>query len=320
MAAALALMVVPASSQAACYSSTPGSQAIADSVLDGDSGLAPELAGVAVSVGSHCGVTVDPLIVNRPFDLIDGDGVGIYIDTDGNPATGSPTFDGADKVIITAGMTGPDLPPGLGTWNGASFTFSPGAILPHVGEAGAVTTVDQLGIAAPGNIGVRVVATWRGIFNIYGDFAPEPLAAPFTMPVAFSTQAPAVVPAAAPVVAPAPAPAATPVVAPAPAPGPAAKKACRVPSIKGMTAARARAKLKTAGCEYTLKAVTSKTREGRVVSVSKPSGSKTSATLVVKVSRGSHRARARAAAVVDRAAIYAATSERLIAAQEAASR
>jgi hypothetical protein len=314
MVAAIALMVVPASSQAACYSSAPSSQGVADSAFDGDAGLAPELAGLAVSVGGACGVSFDPVIVNRPFDLIDGDGVGVYIDADANPATGSPTFNGADKVIITAGQAGPDLPPALGTWNGASFSFSAASILPRVGTAGGRATIDQLGMVASGSIGVRAVSLWQGIFDVYGDFAPEPLAAPFSVPVGFSTQAPAA----------APVPVPAPVVAPVPVPVartlPGAAKTCRVPSVRNMTAARARAKLRAAGCKYTIKTVTSRTREGRVVSVSKPAGAKTSATLVVKVSRGSRRARGRTAAAMDRTAIYAAVSERLVAAQEAGSR
>ena len=317
MAAVVALMLVPAASQAACYSSTPSSQAIIDSPFDGEAGLAPEMAGVGITVGAACGVSFDPVITNRPFDLIDGDGVGIYVDTDGNPATGSPTFNGADRVILTAGLTGPDLPPALGVWNGVTFAFPPAPFVPRVGEAGGAASMDQLGIAAPGNIGVRAVAIWSGI-GTYGDFAPEPLLAPFTMPVSFSTQPP-------------PAPVAVPVATPAPAPAPVAapqagvlgaKKsaACRVPAVRGMTAAKARARLRAAGCRYTVRAVASKVREGRVVSTSKGAGSRTSSTIVVKVSRGRHAARVRAASVADPAALYARVNDRLTAAQEAAAR
>ena len=214
MAAAVALMVVPATSQAACYSSTPSSQAIADSPVDGDAGLAPEMAGVGITVDGACGVSFDPVLTNRPSGLIDGDGVGIYVDTDGNPATGSPMFNGADRVIITAGLTGPDTPPGLGTWNGATFDFASAPLLPAVGQGGARAVLDQLGVAAPGTINVRVATIWAGIFDNYGDFASEVGAAPFSLPIAFSTQAPAApvpvaVPAAAPAIAPAKAAATT---------------------------------------------------------------------------------------------------------------
>jgi hypothetical protein len=315
MAAVVALMLMPAASQAACYSSTPSDQAIIDSPVDGDAGLAPEMAGVGISVGAACGVSFDPVITNRPVDLIDGDGVGIYIDTDGNPATGSPTFNGADRVILTAGLTGPDLPPALGVWNGITFAFSAAPFLPPVGEAGGAASMDQLGIAAPGSIGVRAAAIWHGI-GTYADFAPEPFVAPFTMPVSFSTQPP-----------PAPAPVAAAAPAPAPAAAPqsavlATKKtgSCRVPAVRGMTAAKARARLRTAGCRYTLRAVASKVREGRVISTSKAAGSRTSSTIVVKVSRGHHAARVRAASVVDPVALYARVNNRLTAAQEAGAR
>ena len=132
---------------------------------------------------------VRPGATNRPSGLIDGDGVGIYIDTDGNPGTGSPTFTGADRVIITAGLTGPDTPPGLGTWNGTTFDFSNAALLPAVGQGGARALLDQLGVAAPGTVNVRVGTIWSGAVDSYGDFAPEVGAAPFALPLAFSTQA-----------------------------------------------------------------------------------------------------------------------------------
>jgi len=323
LAAAIALMALPAASQAACYSSTPSSQAIADSPFDGDTGLAPEMAGVGIAVDAACGIAVDPVITNRPLDLISGDGVGIYIDTDGNPATGSPIFDGADRAILTVGLTGPDLPPAIGTWDGTTFSFTAAPQLPRMGEGGARATLDQLGIAAPGNIGVRVLTTWTGTFNTYGDFAPEPLAAPFSMPVSFSTQAP---PPAAPAPAAVPAPTAAPVVPAAPTPTPtptpvgaSAKKSCRVPAVKGLTATRAKKKLATAGCRVTLRVVSSKVREGRVVSTSPKAGSKTSKSIVVTVSRGRHAHRAAArSARVDAGALYAAANRRLAAAAVAA--
>jgi PASTA domain-containing protein len=315
MAAAVALMAVPAASQAACSSSTPSSQAIADSPVDGQAGLAPEMAGVGITVDGACGVSFDPVLTNRPSGLIDGDGVGIYVDTDGNPATGSPTFNGADRVIITAGLTGPDTPPGLGTWNGATFDFTSAPLLPAVGQGGARAVLDQLGVAAPGTINVRVATIWLGVFDSYGDFAPEPGTAPFSLPLAFSTQAPAPTPAV-PVAAPSPAPTRTLVPVKA---GATTRKSCRVPNVKGMKTGRARARLKAAGCRYTVRPVTSKGREGRVVSTSKRAGVKTSAMVVVKVSRGRARTRARIASV-DAGAVYAATSDRLIAARESGTR
>jgi hypothetical protein len=77
-----ALFAPAASANAACTSSTPSAAAYTDPV-DGDLGLAPEITTVGVSVDASCHLVVDPGIAAPHAD---GDGVFVYIDSDGNPS------------------------------------------------------------------------------------------------------------------------------------------------------------------------------------------------------------------------------------------
>lgn len=321
-AAALAACAAPSAAHATCYTSTPTTQSISDSAADGQSGLAPEITSVALDLNATCGLTLNPVIAGRPANLISGDAVGTYIDTDGNPATGEPVFNGADRVILVVGLTGPDLPPGLGVWDGTTFSFAGTPNLPLAGIAGASTTVDQLGITtSPLNLSVRTGAIWKSSStgNVYGDFAPEPGANPFAWPVAFSSVAP--------LPPPPPAPVPVPVPAPAPAPAPvvtapvvqpsttsaASTKSCKVPSTKGLTSAKAVAKLKKAGCKAKVKSSrSSKVRRGRVISTVPAAGrSSTSGAVTVKVSAG--KARASSSSTTDLAGVYAEINRQILA-------
>ena len=175
--AVLAAVLIPAAAaNASCTSSTPASQTFTDSPYDGEAGLAPEIASVTIATDSHCGVGVGNALVGQsdPDSLIEGDAVGTYLDTDGNAATGSSLWDGADVVVLAVGHNGADLPPRVGRWNGSTFDFAVGPNLPRVGSAGFVSTIDQLGIANPATLGVRTYSIWSGTYDIYGDGAPRP--------------------------------------------------------------------------------------------------------------------------------------------------
>jgi PASTA domain len=265
--ACAAVLIPAASSQAACYSSTPASQSFADSSADGDLGLAPEIAQVDATLNGACVLTVNPLITNRPVDLLTDDIAGIYLDTDGNPATGSPTFNGADRVVIQSGT----LYPGVGTWDGSSFNFAGSPTLPVAGVAGFSATLDQLGMPAPATIGLRVATLWQGIYDDYLDFAPEPLAASFPFSVGFSTSPP---------------PPPPPPPAPVNGQGGGSQKLCTVPSLRGKTIAEAKRRMKKAGCRYRLKKQASKKRKGRVLSTSPTAGESTSRVVTIRVSSG----------------------------------
>jgi hypothetical protein len=281
------LAVVPGAAHAACTSSTPSTAGFADSGADGDLGLAPEIVSVVATTDAACRVTVQDVLAGAaaPGDLIEGDVVGIYLDTDGNPATGSPLWDGADRVAIIVGMAGPDLGPGLGVWDGVTFSFVGAPLLAPVGAGGFGATPDQLGMAAPAVVGIRTATLWTGIYDTYADFAPEVFNAPFGFPVTFSTAAPS----------PPPAPVAAP---PATAGG-----GCTVPRVKRLRSTQARRQLSSAGCRYRIVKVRSGLAAGRVVSTLPAAGRRTTGTVLVRVSRG--RARSATLATAPEAAFAA---------------
>ena len=290
LTALVVLAMLPATADAACTSSTPSTASFADSPADGDAGLAPEIVAVAAATNTACGVGVQVALANaaNPGDLIEGDAVGIYLDTDGNPATGSPLWEGADRVAIIVGQAGPDLGPGLGVWDGADFSFVGAPTLAPVGAGGFAATVDQLGMPAPATVGIRVGAIWEGVYDIYGDFAPEVLDPSFLFPVAFSTAAPS---------------------PPTTTPPSATQNGCTVPRVKRLRAAKARRRMRTAGCRSRVVRVRSRMRAGRVVSTRPKAGRRTTKRVVIRVSRG--RARATSAQVSAFSAVERALSRQV---------
>jgi len=265
------LAVLPGTADAACTNSTPSTATFADSAADGEFGLAPEIVSVVATTDAACRVTVQDVLAGAvaPGDLIDGDVVGIYLDTDGNPATGSLLWDGADRVAIIVGMVGPDIGPGLGVWDGATFSFVGTPLLAPVGAAGFAATPDQLGMAAPAAIGIRTAALWTGVYDTYSDFAPEVFDPPFRFPIGFSTAVPSPPP---------PPPTTTLPVK--------TTNACTVPRVKRLGTGKARRRLRSAGCRYRVVRVRSRLAAGRVVSTRPAAGRRTSGTVLVRVSRG----------------------------------
>jgi hypothetical protein len=264
---------LPATADAACTSSTPSSATYADSVADGDLGLAPEIVSVVASTDAACRVTVQDVLVDAvaPGDLIDGDAVGIYLDTDGNAATGSPLWDGADRVAIIVGMAGPDLGPGLGAWDGGTFNFVGTPPLTAVGAAGFAATPDKLGMPAPAAVGIETAAIWSGVYDVYSDFAPEAFDPPFRFPITFSNALPS----------PPPPPVVTPPIK--------TTTSCTVPRVKRLRTGKARRRLRSAGCHYRVVRVRSRLAAGRVVSTRPRAGRRTTRTVLVRVSRGRAR-------------------------------
>src|SRR4051794_3235307 len=122
----------PAAALATCYSSTQSSQTYSDSSSDGDAGLAPEMIGAVAVTDSACGIGMAPALSNRPSGLLSSDVSAIYINTDANSSTGSSTFSGADKVVMTLG----GYAPRVGTWNGSTFDFNAGPDLVENSDGG----------------------------------------------------------------------------------------------------------------------------------------------------------------------------------------
>jgi hypothetical protein len=287
------LLVPAAGAHAACYGATPASAWFADSPIDGTSGLAPEITTVTASLDGACNYAVDPGLA----PLIEGDAAFIYVDRDGNPATGSPTPQGADVVVGTLGYSGADSPPLLGTWDGSAFQFSdPSPVGSAPANGGFSANVDRLGIPSGVTTRFAVGTIWQGVYYDYVDFAPEPGAPGIPLGVSYSTT---------PSPPPAPPPPAVPVsTAPAQAqPVPAtghSSAACTVPKVSGRTRAAASDRLWDAGCDeaLTVSREYSRTmRQGRVIRTTPAAGSWTTkhVRLVVSKGRRPHRG-ARAAA------------------------
>jgi PASTA domain len=265
--------VSPAGARAACLHSTPASASFTDDPFDGELGLAPELTYVDMSLGAACEVVVTPKLGDRSetAGLIRDEAVATYIDSDGNPSTGAPVWDGADRVVVVVGQNGADLPPVLGTWTEGGFSFADAVTLPVVGAAGFTATLDQLGAPGPTTLGIRVASSWSGLYGTYDDRAPAPGAPSYAFPIIFAAGVPG------------PAAVATPST-PAPVASAKGRRAsCTVPNVRRLTAAAARRKLRRAGCRSRVVRIRGLSRSGRVVSTSPRAGAQTRRTVLVRI-------------------------------------
>ncbi len=295
-----ALFGATATAEATCYSSTPSAATFVDHPFDGDDGLAPELTTVSLAVDGACTLSVNPGVTA----LIPDDAVFSYINRDGNVATGSALFSGADVVVGTLGDYGEDYPPLLGVWNGVEFTFTdetPVGTAPSPG--GFSAHVDRLGMVPGATATFRLASSWLGIYDSYFDWAPQPGAGAIPLAVNFSTTPPPPPPPPAP---PAPTPVPTPVSTPVPLPTAPMEDegveatGCTVPKVKGKTRAAAETRLFDADCEVAFsvaKRYSNTVRKGRVIGTTPGSGNITSKRVKLIVSKGRKRARARASSV-----------------------
>ena len=295
--AVAAMFTATASANAACTSSTPSAAAYTDPV-DGELGLAPEIRTVKVSVDATCHYVVDPGIATP---LADGDGVFVYIDTDGNPATGAAEVGGADAAIVTVGLGTTVSPPLRGVWDGEMFVFddtTPAGT--SVGNGGFSASVDALAIPSGATTNLMLGSLRVTEDDVLLDLAPD--AGAISLPVTWSAAAPvtkrtdlytAQAPAAA---------------------------ACTVPRTKGMTVQRARARVRSRGCSVgtvVQRAYSASVKRGRVVGTSIAAGRDARGTVRLIVSRGKRPRKARKAdanAVLARAsAVVAADLRRHVA-------
>ncbi|MGE3822301.1 MAG: hypothetical protein AB7I30_23050 [Isosphaeraceae bacterium] len=158
-------------------------------------------------------VTVSYSIIGEP-DLLASESLSWYLNTDNNPATGSPAFGGGDYVVITLGRLGPDDPPELVPWNLALNQFDVAAARPlqNSGPFGFVASITGLNGMSPGTPVTLVgAASYKGLLQSHYDWTPDVTAAgqvpPFQFTPAFAAQAPAVAPPSAPTPTPGQAPA-----------------------------------------------------------------------------------------------------------------
>ena len=273
---------------AACYSSTPATAAFADSPNDAEvtpngDAAAPEITTVTASLDASCNLTVD---ANLPAAFEPGDWVTVFINRDGNTATGDMNHWGADIAVFSAS----DVAPRLDTWVGMDYV--PGAGIGSSPKSGAFkATIDELGIPAnilAGTVHITLESGYQDeAGELYFDYAPNGLDS-MPLKVAYSTSAP--------VVTPTPTPTPVPVVAPkpaAPAPMPApAVATCTVPKVKGATRAAAKSKLEKAKCKPAASIVrkySSSVRKGRVIGTTPGAGATASAPVKLIISKGRKR-------------------------------
>jgi hypothetical protein len=202
---------------------TPGT--LLDAIGDGPP--APDLQAITAAASDDGRFNV--LIRLDTNALIDGDSVFSWVNADGNAATGSPVFGGADVAVAVIGAYGTDTI-AFFRWDGADMTVRPlpaGLAGSPSGETDVFWSAPMagLGIAAGTTVTAEFSSMYSGLADNYFDWAPEPGGAPLT----YTVPAPAAPP-------PAPAPAPT---AGTPTPGGGAVvTATPTLRVNGLTASR----------------------------------------------------------------------------------
>lgn len=160
-----------------------------------DSSLAPDLQEMVALTSDD-----DLYVVGITLDyngLIDGDFVATFVNTDGNPSTGEPTFGGADVAVGIVGLTGQDAVT-TSRWNGSGWqaAYFPSLVSFPSGTTDEVWAISaaELGVAP----GTPTTLVFGSSYAGYYDFAPEAGIAPFVFTAGSLTPAPPVL-AAAPV-------------------------------------------------------------------------------------------------------------------------
>lgn len=162
---------------------TATSSFLYDAIGDNE-GLAPDLAQMFAFSSDDGRYTVSITLTTNA--LVTGDFVATYVNIDGNLATGSPTFGGADVAVGILGQIGTDVVGAL-RWNGSSFQTAsfPSLISFASGATDEVWSISaaELGVV-PGTPTTAYFGTiYSGIYDDYYDFAPEPGAAPLSFMV-----------------------------------------------------------------------------------------------------------------------------------------
>lgn len=297
LSAALAL-AVPSAASAACATSTPRNANFSDPNPDATNAGQPasqEITQGILQVTDQCNLGFGVVRVNNAAIPFTGQLIQAYLDTDGNPDTGSTqaATKGAEWFI---GRNGEEAgaPPRVSKWAGSGFQLaSPQpqiSSVPAIGEGVFVMKVDALGIAKAATIRMT---TYVGTLAGYGwtpgqDLAPNAGQPWAQLVVDYAEPPPAPPPASTPPPSSAPPASSSPVVttpAPVVAPRPAATTAassrlpgCKVPVVKNLTPAAARAKLRKARCKLATKLSYARgrgIRRGRVVTTRPGPGKRT---------------------------------------------
>lgn len=202
-------------SQAPRATSTYGRQAVtgsgqfSDAVGDQDGGLAPDIQALTAFTSDDGRYTA--AIRLNSNSLIEGDSVFTFVDTDGNTATGSPDFSGADLAVGILGQTGTDVFGAL-RWDGYDFVLAdvPSLVAFTSGATDEVWSVAaaEVGIAPGARTTLQVTSIYEDYYgNDYFDWAPDLGLAPFAFTAGSLTPPPPAPPVSAPSPSPGPAPA-----------------------------------------------------------------------------------------------------------------
>lgn len=279
VAAALAAGFAAAPAQAApaaCVSATPQVVSLVDAADDAEAG-APEVTTVNAQVKADCTVSVRLGIANRTR-LLPDDAVLVYLNTDGNTATGAKSFGGADQGVgLVADEDGPGYIALLGRWDPSAeaidFENATELDISTTGGFGFTAGIDELGVASGSSLGISIAALSEPDGEIALDFAPDDEGGTLNLPIAFSTTATRQTDGT------------TTTPTQTPTRDGIVRRTCRVPKLKGRSLAGARKALKAAGCRTgrTRGRYGTDLRKGRVVTTLPAAGLRIAATRPVTI-------------------------------------
>ncbi|UUY05560.1 hypothetical protein LRS13_08585 [Svornostia abyssi] len=192
MACVLAAVAPQAAAAAPCVSSTPAVVSLADAPADAEAG-APEISAVRAAVNADCTVSIRMTVDNRDA-LRPDDALLVYLNTDGNAATGARSFGGADQGVgLVADEDGPGYLALLGRWDPSAeaidFENATELDISQAGWFGFTAGIDELGLRADSTLGISIAALSEPDGEIALDFAPDDEGGALNLPIAFSTTA-----------------------------------------------------------------------------------------------------------------------------------
>jgi hypothetical protein len=221
--AALAVCSLPSTAEAMpCAASTPVQLTTADGAADESDArgnpdparTAPDISSVDVSADAQCQLTFGVTLgdhATSPGALLAGHRIRMWLDTDGDPATGD--VDGADVLVMSSTLRNGIDHSAIWVWIGNQF-YLRRTLSPAAPWARRTLSFAWLGITRPAML--RVYATADTTDALYRDSS-----ASFDVPIQFS----------------------------GPTPYPRARE-CRVPSTRGLALRPAIDRLMNAGCPF----------------------------------------------------------------------
>jgi hypothetical protein len=120
-------------------------------------GAALDVTRVTVASDAAGLLTIHAATPAVPF-VRSADFVALFLETDGDPATGSPAADGADYVVVIDGATGTA---GLGRWTGFHWDLDvPQATLRAGWDGGPAVQISRAEVGGTSSVGLWLGASW----------------------------------------------------------------------------------------------------------------------------------------------------------------